>query len=106
MSEQPSERVVQQGIRNRVIEYLELAASFEEQRDYQGAAPIADVVNEVVNQFDDWVHDLPDPSRVYSAAEVEELRAYEVVLDRANAPRPVGSPWLTRRRCRSGVSSV
>lgn len=48
-----SERIVQQRIRNRVIEYLELAASFEEQRRYERNVPIAHVPYEVINQWED-----------------------------------------------------
>lgn len=48
---EPSPRLVAQRIRNRIIEYLELASSFEAQQH----APIAHVPNEVINQWEDWV---------------------------------------------------
>lgn len=45
-----------QRIRNRIIEHLELASSFESQREYQSVAPIH-VPNDIINQWEDWVHD-------------------------------------------------
>ena len=50
----PSERLVAQRIRNRIIEYLELAASYAAQEEYQRVAPI-NVPSEVMNQWEDWV---------------------------------------------------
>jgi hypothetical protein len=48
-------RYVRQRIRNRIIEYLELASSFDEQAEYQSAAPNIHVPSEVLNQWADWV---------------------------------------------------
>lgn len=50
-----SQQLLQQRIRNRIIEYLEVAASADEQRDYESRAPIAHVPNEMINQWEDWV---------------------------------------------------
>ena len=50
-----TELIVIQRIRNRIIEYLELASSFNEQSAYQAAAPHINVPNEVINQWEDWV---------------------------------------------------
>ena len=62
--DKPSPRVVEQRVRNRVIEYLELAASFQEQQEYERNAPIAHIPYEVINQWEDWVHQDPreDPN--------------------------------------------
>lgn len=49
MSEEPNVHVVRQRIRNRIVEYLELASSFEAQLDYQPAVHVP-VPNEVINQ--------------------------------------------------------
>jgi hypothetical protein len=49
-SDQPSGRVVEQRVRNRVIEYLELTASFKAQQEYDRNAPIAHLPYEVINQ--------------------------------------------------------
>ena len=37
------------------MDYLELAASADEQREYERRAPIAQVPNEMINQWEDWV---------------------------------------------------
>ena len=49
----PSERVVEQRVRNRVIEYLELTSSLAAQADYEKSVPIAYVPYEVINQWED-----------------------------------------------------
>jgi hypothetical protein len=51
----PTRQVLLQRVRNRIIEYLEVAASFEVQRKYQDHAPNVSVPNEVINQWEDWV---------------------------------------------------
>jgi len=75
---EPSRRVVEQRIRNRIIEYLELASSYEMQRDYQARAPVS-VPSEVINQWEDWVHrpDFPPiTSPVFSREEREAIAAF------------------------------
>jgi hypothetical protein len=87
-SDQPSDRVVEQRVRNRVIEYLEVTASFEAQQEYERDAPIAYVPYEVINQWEDWVgndpRSNPDISDVYDRPEVEAMcqfqSAWEVVV--------------------------
>lgn len=49
------EHIAIQRIRNRVIEYLELASSFDNQSAYQAAVPYIHVPNEIINQWEDWV---------------------------------------------------
>jgi hypothetical protein len=76
-SEEPSRRVVDQRIRNRVIDYLELVASFADQVEYARTVPFVHVPYEVINQWEDWV--ITDPSRdseisdVFTADEVATL---------------------------------
>lgn len=91
----PSPRVVEQRVRNRVIEYLELASSSEEQIKYQERASIAYIPLEVINQWDDWVGDANEPLGVYSPAEVEAMVAYQAVLERAN--EAIGDGWPSMR---------
>lgn len=59
--EQTPPAVVERRVRNRIIEYLELASSFALQREYQAnvdaKAPYVDVPSEVINQWEDWVFD-------------------------------------------------
>jgi hypothetical protein len=54
-SPRPSERVLLQRVRNQLIDYLEIAASFEAQRDFQTQAPETHVATEVLEQWADWV---------------------------------------------------
>ncbi len=55
----PSARVVSQRIRNRIIESIELAGSFQSQLDYEKNVPFVNVPYEVINQWEDWVRGDP-----------------------------------------------
>jgi hypothetical protein len=81
----PSDRVVEQRIRNRIIEYLDLAASYEAQVAYQAAVPFVTVPYEVINQWDDCVPTDPrDVARnvgVFSPDEVRAMCDFQAVLD-------------------------
>ena len=82
--DRPSARVVLQRIRNRLIEYFEVASSFDEQNDYQASAPIADVPAEIINQWADLVDDahlkefLPP---IFSHRELQALREFHEVWE-------------------------
>lgn len=58
-----SDRLIEQRVRNRIAEYLELAASFEDQRRDEQDVPIAYVPYEVINQWGDqvWKHPSENP---------------------------------------------
>lgn len=79
-SETPNGRLVEQRVHNRIIEYLELASSFEAQRQYERNVPIAHVPYEVINQWDDqvWTDPRENPYNldIYDEAEVEALARY------------------------------
>lgn len=80
----PSDQVIEQRVRNRLIEYFELASSFAAQHEYQQAVPIVHVPYEVIEQWQDWVPHLDlvlSTSKVYSADEVEALRRFQAVCD-------------------------
>lgn len=80
--DEPTRQLVEQRIRNRIIEYLRVASSFEEQREYQRNAPIAHVPNEMINQWEDWVPVDPrgrEQSDVYSNAEMAALGDFHAV---------------------------
>lgn len=77
------------------MEYLELAASFEEQLEYERRATIAYVPSELINQWDDWVPDVRRPWSVYSQEEAAAMIAFEEVLDRANRATGEGWPSVT-----------
>lgn len=85
--DKPSRRVVEQRVRNRIIEYLELASSFEAQQVYERDVPIVHVPYEVINQWKDWVHKDPredrDLSDVYDGAEVEAMCQFHAAWDDA-----------------------
>lgn len=68
MIDTPSERIVQQRLRNRIIESLELAASIEDQGEYQRRVPFVDVPVEVIHKWEDFVGQ--DWRRYYAAGDV------------------------------------
>ena len=93
-----SERLIEQRVRNRIIEYLELASSFEDQRRYEHDVPIAHVPYEVINQWGDqvWKHPSRNPHNldIYDAAEVEALVRYQEVLEAVTRAVPDDYPPL------------
>jgi len=83
-AERPSDRVIEQRVRNRLIEYFELASSFAAQQEYERDAPIAHVPYEVIEQRADWLPHLDlylADSGAYTAAEVEAIRQFQVVWE-------------------------
>jgi hypothetical protein len=95
--EQPSDRVVEQRVRNRLIEYFELASSFSEQREYEAADPIVHVPYEVIEQWADWGPHLDlylETSEVYTAEEVKALKRFQLVWDKASEAVPDDYPSL------------
>lgn len=94
-----TDRLIEQRVRNRIIEYLELAASFEEQRRYERAVPIAHVPYEVINQWDDWVWTDPASNTynldIYAAAEVDALCHFWETLAKVSDAVPDNYPALS-----------
>lgn len=92
------DRLIEQRVRNRIVEYLELAASFEDQRRYEQDVPIAYVPYEVINQWGDqvWRHPSENPYNgdIYDAAEVEALVRYQEILDQVSRAIPDDWPAL------------
>jgi hypothetical protein len=82
-NETPSHILVAQRVRNRIIEYLELAASFQEQLAYQLRVPDVNISNEMIEQWFDWVH-LPSVESygppVYSREEHNSIVAFNALL--------------------------
>lgn len=96
----PSPGLVEQRIRNRVIEYLELASSYEAQLEYQSSTPIAFVPHEVIEQWADWspVDQSRWPGRLtdpYSADEIAAMRAYHAEWEWVIAHTPDPLPELS-----------
>jgi hypothetical protein len=54
-SDQPSRLILLQRIRNQIIEYLEMASSFDNQRRYQDSVPHVSVPVEVIELWLDWI---------------------------------------------------
>ena len=75
-----SDQVALQRVRNRIIEYLELASSFDAQLHYQSAAPLIHVPSELVNQYEDWVADESSiegwGAPVFSSRELSALKRF------------------------------
>jgi hypothetical protein len=67
-----SAQLVLQRIRNRILDYLELASSRDAQLAYQAAAPVP-VAYELFNQWDDWFRG--DPSSLADPAFTEDERS-------------------------------
>jgi hypothetical protein len=87
---EPTQQVVLQRIRNRIIEYLELASSFGDQREYQSIAPV-NVANEIINQWEDGVREPRDPAfvaPVFSAAEQEAVEQFHNIWNAVAADTP------------------
>ncbi|MBP2321034.1 hypothetical protein JOF56_001419 [Kibdelosporangium banguiense] len=85
--ERPTVRVVLQRHRNRIIEYLEVAASFDDQQEYERNVQIVHVPYEVINQWEDWFPKDPrhnfDFLDVYDAAEVDAVCQFQVAWEAA-----------------------
>jgi hypothetical protein len=93
----PTRQVLLQRVRNRIIEYLEVASSFEEQRKYQDAAPQLSVPIEVINQWEDWVSErweteLVEP--VFSNRERNAIREFYALWKDVNQKLPEPLPKL------------
>ena len=90
--------VIEQRIRNRIIEYFELASSFAAQREYEQSVPIAHVPYEVINQLEDWVPKDPGAltwhPEVFTDEEVLTLREFYVVWDETAKAVPRDYPSL------------
>ncbi|WGL52858.1 hypothetical protein P5P86_03315 [Nocardioides sp. BP30] len=97
--EVPGGRLEQQRVRNRIIDYLELVASFEQQLAFEQDVPIAYVPYEVINLWEERVGAdlfvrlaaLP----VLDEAEGEALQIFEPVWERAAEQLPHDFPLLS-----------
>ena len=78
-----SDALVAQGIRNRIIDELEVAASLEEQLDYERKVPVARVPAETINGWYDWTVGLrlgEFGPPLYTPEEVAALEAFDRVI--------------------------
>jgi hypothetical protein len=115
----PEQPVGLRRVRNRIIEYLELASSFEAQRQLQAAAPAMSAADEVLNQWEDWV--TPDWKQhftepVFSAEErngiAQFARVWREIADGAPHPLPrletlLATPnWQSLQRAAAALLAV
>jgi hypothetical protein len=92
----PSRRLVAQRIRNRIIEHLQLTASFDDQLQLQSDVPFVRVPAEVINGWEDWMPGDPRllefAEGVYTPEEVVAIIAFhdvwDSVADRTPDPLP------------------
>jgi hypothetical protein len=94
--EKLSTQLLMQRVRNRIIEYLELASSFESQLEYQEKAPIH-VPNEVINQWEDWVQpklNIEFIEPVFSRSEQNAIAAFNHVWELVASETPDPLPNL------------
>ena len=96
---EPSPRLVEQRTRNRIIEYLELASSFEAQVEYDQST-IAFVPDEVIEQWADWnpVDQSRWPGRLtdpYSKDEIAAMVAFHAEWEWAVEQTPNPLPDLS-----------
>ena len=96
-------------IRNNIIDYLGLASSPTEQRDYERRVPIAQVPNEIINQWEDSVdstdfgwYSEPEYSLDEQTALKDFNRVWNLVADETPNPLPysvdalIGTPIWQR----------
>ncbi|WP_146116726.1 hypothetical protein [Microbacterium sp. MYb64] len=92
-----SERVTQQRMRNRLMDYLELAGSFDAQRTYDSHR-VVNVAYEVINQWEDCVPVKPWEDQSintgYSWDEIEAMKVFDRVWTRAATAVPNDYPDL------------
>lgn len=102
MSNEVPPLLVEQRIRNRMIEYWEWISTTEGQHAYQDAVPYVSVPNEVINQWEDWQvfpspegHYLPP---VYTPEEATLIDKYHQVWTEVADSTPQLMPSLIELR--------
>jgi hypothetical protein len=98
-TDNPSQTVIAQRVRNRVIEYLGTASSYEEQREYERNAPISHVPSEMINQWEDHVNGktlswFTEP--VFSLAEQAAIKEFHSIWNRVADELPKMLPPLSK----------
>lgn len=80
------------------MEYLEIASSFDEQREYQRKVPLVHVPNEMINRWEDWVDgDRLDwfEEPVFSPQEQQAIQTFHSIWDSVAAVTPDPLPPLS-----------
>ena len=95
MAERISDQLPHQRIRNNIIDYLELAASVDEQRRFERDVPMACVPNEMINLWEDAVISTDVEwysGPVFSPDENAAIRAFHIVWDQVADETPDPMP--------------
>jgi hypothetical protein len=99
MGNNPSDRIILQRLRNRVIEELETAASYEEQRRYQKAVPSVNVPAEMIcgwfndHVWEGWQKAYTPP--VFTPEEIDAIAGFDKVFRAVKAKLPSHTPSLS-----------
>ncbi len=96
--DEPSEMVIAQRVRNRIMEYLAVASSYAEQQDYQRKVPKVHIPDEMINQWEDWVDgDRLDwySEPVFSPVEQTSLRHFHAIWNSVANDTPDPLPALS-----------
>ncbi len=120
MNKDVPEIVVSQRIRNRIMEYFDLASSKEALFEYQDNVKSVNILNELANQWEDWFSIegfkkgwYVEPT--YTKEECDALLSYHKLWDRVFDELPaeietieqfVNSNWWTRvqEKSKSGLA--
>ena len=99
MTERISAMLLDQRIRNRIIEYLETASSYEEQKKFETDVPIVHVPNEIINEWEDYVNrdclsECAGP--VFSPEEQIAIRQFDAVWAQVADDTPNPLPPLSK----------
>ena len=96
-SDKPSPTELAKRIRSGIIDYLETAASYEHQRDYQRSVPKVCVPSEMINQWEDWVTQLDAfPEPVFSPTEQAAIRQFHGIWHSVTKDTPKILPPLSQ----------
>ena len=96
--DRPSKQVTLQNLRNRVMDDLELAASYDKQRQYQEAVPYINVPTEMVCMWgndhvaEGWQSWFVLP--VFTPDELEAIARFDVVMESVSGLYPGIMPSL------------
>jgi hypothetical protein len=94
---EPSQRVILQRIRNRIIEHLETLSSIDAQLEYAAKVPYVYVPYELINGWEDWVDsarpaDFSAP--VFTGPECDAIERFHLEWDAAAEALPDDYPPL------------
>ena len=102
MSDEVPPLLVEQRVRNRMIEYWEWVSATDRQQAYQNAVPYVSVPDEAINQWEDW-QDFPSPvghylPPVFTPEEARMIDKYHQAWDEVADATPQFMPSLIELR--------